>query len=152
LIICHSQPVEKIVLRGPVIVMVLAATAIPIELRSPTYEASGFSVSAPLLSDVFANILGYVPAGIVLWDLGPLRAVITAIVIAVSAEIAQLVMAHRDPSIHDVISNVVGAILELAFASHCKLHRPTLGASRVKSQIAAVLAVMIVWCCLDDIG
>ena len=35
--------------------MVLAATAIPIELRSPTYEASDFSFSA---SDVLSNILG----------------------------------------------------------------------------------------------
>jgi hypothetical protein len=153
LIICHSQPVKKIVLRGPVIVMVLAATAIPIELRSPSYGASGFSVSASLLSDVLANILGYVPVGIVLWDLGPFRGVITAIVIAVSAEIAQLVMAHRDPSIHDVLSNIVGAILGVAIASQCKIHQPALAVSRVKSQIAAVLALMIivaVWTTSDD--
>ena len=82
--------------------MVLAATAIPIELRLPTYEASGFSVSANLVTDVLANIIGYVPVGIVLWDRGPLRAVTTAAGIAIFAETAQFVMAHRDPSILDV--------------------------------------------------
>jgi Concanavalin A-like lectin/glucanases superfamily/VanZ like family len=153
LIIRHSRPVERIVLRVPVFVMVLAATAIPVELRSPTYDALGFSVSASLLSDVLANILGYVPVGIVLWDLGPFRAVTTATVVAIFAETAQLVMAHRDPSIHDVLSNVGGAILGVAIASHCKFHRPALAVSQVKSQIAAALALMIVvavWMTSDD--
>ena len=77
--------------------MVLAATAIPIELRLPTYEVSSFSVSTNLITDVLANIIGYVPVGIVLWDRGPLRAITTAAGIAIFAETAQLVMAHRDP-------------------------------------------------------
>jgi hypothetical protein len=57
------------------------------------------------------------------------------------------------PSIHDVLSNVVGAILGVAIASHCKLHRPALAVSQVKSQIAAVLALTIVvavWLTSDD--
>jgi VanZ family protein len=142
--ICCSRPAERIELRVPVIVMVLAATAIPVELRSPTYEALGFSVSASLVSDVLANILGYVPVGIVSWDLGPSRALTTAIVVAMFAETAQLFITHRDPSMVDVASNVVGAILGVAIASHWKIRLPALAVSQGKSQIAALLAVMIV--------
>jgi glycopeptide antibiotics resistance protein len=106
--------------------MVLAATAIPVELRSLTYGVSGFSISASLLSDVLANILGYVPVGIVLWDLGPFRAVTIAGIVAIFAETAQLFMVHRDSSIHDVLSNVVGAFLGVAIASHASCIDPHL--------------------------
>jgi VanZ family protein len=140
----RSRPAERIELRIPVILMVLAATAIPVELRPPTYEALRFSVSASLVSDVLANILGYVPVGIVFWDLGPFRAVTTAVVVAMFAETAQLVIVHRDPSMVDVVSNVVGAILGVAIASHWKIRSPALAVSQGKSQIAALLAVMIV--------
>ena len=126
--------------------MVLAATAIPVELRSPTYEASGFSVSALLISDVLANILGYVPVGIVLNNLGPFRAVMTAAVVAIFAETAQLIMAHRDPSIIDVLSNVAGTVLGVAIASHWNIRAPEIAVSKGKSQIAALLAVIIVVC------
>ena len=124
--------------------MVLAATAIPIELRLPTYEASGISVSTEFVSDVLANIVGYVPVGIVFWDRGPLRTVTTAAGISIFAEIAQLVMAHRDPSIVDVISNVVGAILGLVIASHWKIRLPALAVTQRKSQIAALIAITVI--------
>ena len=120
--------------------MVLAATAIPIELRLPTYEATGFRVSTYLITDVLANIVGYVPVGIALWDHGLLRAVTTAAGIAIFAETAQLVMAHRDPSILDVLANVVGAILGVAIAFHWKIRLPQLAVSQRKSLIAALIA------------
>ena len=140
----RSRPAERIELRVPAIVMVLAATAIPVELRWPTYEASGFSVSASLVPDVLANILGYLPVGIVFWGLGPLRAAAMAAAVTIFAETTQLAIAHRDPSIIDVLSNIVGALLGMAIASRWKIHLPTLAVSRGKSQIAALLAMMIV--------
>jgi VanZ family protein len=139
-----SFPVDRIELRAPVIVMVLAATAIPIELRPPAYEASGYSLSASLAADVLANIFGYVPFGIVLRDLGRLRAVATAAGIAIFAETAQLVMAHRDASIVDVLSNVVGAAFGVTIAYHWKIPLPALVMSRWKSQGAALLAAIMV--------
>jgi VanZ family protein len=139
-----SFPVDRIELRAPVIFMVLAATAIPIELRPPTYEASGHSLSASLAADVLANILGYVPVGIVLRDLGRFRAVATAAGVAIFAETAQLVMAHRDASIVDVLSNVVGAGCGVTIACHWRIPLPALAVSRWKSQGAAVLAAIIV--------
>jgi Concanavalin A-like lectin/glucanases superfamily/VanZ like family len=133
--------------------MVLAATAIPVELRWPTYTASGFHGSTSLVFDALANILGYVPVGIVLSDLGPFRAVTTAIVLSIFAETAQLVMVHRDPSTVDVLANSVGAILGVAIACRWKIPLPTLTVCQGKSQIAALLAVLIVvglWARPDD--
>jgi hypothetical protein len=124
--------------------MICAATAVPVELRSPTYEFLDFSFSAWLTLDALANVLGYVPAGIVLRGLGPFRAVATAAFLSAFAEAAQLVMVHRDPSVVDVLANVAGAIVGVAIASHWNIRRPVLLLSKGKSQIAALLAGAII--------
>jgi hypothetical protein len=136
----HRVPAATIGLRLPLIVMVLAATAIPIELRWPTYAAPVLTLSAWFASDVLANIAGYVPVGIVLADLGRSRAVAVAAGMAIFAEATQLVMVHRDPSIADVASNVAGAMLGLAMASRWNIALPALAVSRGRSRIAALLA------------
>jgi hypothetical protein len=140
----RTRPAESLELRVPVIMIVLAATAIPVELRSPSYEFSGFSFSAWLTLDALANVLGYVPVGIVLWDLGPFCAVATAAFLAAFAETAQLVMVHRDPSVVDVLANVAGAIVGMAIASRWNIRRPVLLLSKGKSKIAALLAGSII--------
>jgi len=95
-------------LRAPVILIVLAATAIPVELRPVSHVTVDFGVYA---SDVVGNIVGYVPLGIVLGELGLLRAVITAAVMSAFAEFSQLAMMHRVCSAIDLASNVIGAFL-----------------------------------------
>ena len=133
--------------------MVLAATAIPVELRAPHYEPGSFGTFASLTSDVLANVLGYVPVGIVLRDLGLLRAVTMAAVITMCAETAQLVMMHRDPSLVDVVTNSVGAVLGVAIGSRWQIGVPMLAVRRGTSPIAVLLAVMIgvgVWMTAGD--
>jgi hypothetical protein len=131
-------------LRAPVIAMVLAATAIPIEPRWPAYAASDFGITATLVLDVIANVLGYVPVGIVLRDLGLVRALMTAAGMTILAETAQLVAVHRDPSIIDALSNITGAILGLAAASLWKIGLPSLAVSRGRSLVAALLAALLI--------
>ena len=63
----------------PIIALVLAATAVPIELRWPTYDTSGFGLSVSIVTDVIANVLGYVPVGAVLSSLGTRRAMATTL-------------------------------------------------------------------------
>jgi hypothetical protein len=121
--------------------MVLAATAIPIELRWPAYGVTRFSLLAWYGIDVLANIAGYVPVGIALSGLGRSRAVAVAAGMAVFAEAVQLFMVHRDPSIADVLSNVAGAALGVAIAVRWKIALPALAVSQGRSRIAAVLAV-----------
>ena len=95
-----SRPAEGITLKWPVIVLVLAATAIPIELRPRGIAPLGFSVA---VDDVLENIAGFLPVGIVLAELGFLRAVGAASLLSTFAETGQLMMVYRDPSAIDVV-------------------------------------------------
>ena len=98
-----NRSTTGITLRAPVIMLVLAATAIPIEWRPLGDVPLGFDVQ---VSEFAANVAGYVPVGIVLGDLGPLRAVVCAALISTFAESSPFFMLHRDPAAIDVASNV----------------------------------------------
>jgi glycopeptide antibiotics resistance protein len=80
-------------LRAPVLIMVLAATAIPVAFRPPQQpELLPSSIEA---YDVLANIAGFVPVGFVLADLGPVWAVMAAALLSLFAETSQIVMVYR---------------------------------------------------------
>lgn len=104
-------------LRVPVILLILAATAIPVELGPPT--TVGLSVQ-PI--DVLQNILGYLPVGMALAGLTAVHAIAVAATVSVLAESGQFIMVHRDPSVVDVAANVFGAGLGFAVAVLCRLH------------------------------
>jgi Concanavalin A-like lectin/glucanases superfamily/VanZ like family len=135
-----SRPAEGIALKWPVIVLVLAATAIPIELRPWGIAPLGFSVE---VDDVLENIAGYLPVGIVLAELGFLRAVGAAFLLSTFAETCQFMMAHRDPSAIDVFSNVIGAILGAGISQRWGIQSPVLKISRRRGLAAAVLAFAV---------
>src|SRR5262245_9810932 len=99
-------------LRVPVLTMILAATAVPIAFR-PLQPAELFPVNAYDINayDIMANIAGFMPVGIVLAALGPVRAMIAATLLSMFAETSQLVMAYRISSLIDVATNVLGAVL-----------------------------------------
>ncbi len=71
-----TRAAARITLIAPVIFLVLAATAIPIEFRALGEVKPSFAVDD--LSDIVANIIGYLPVGIVLGRLGLLRSVVAA--------------------------------------------------------------------------
>src|SRR5262245_16734370 len=95
----------------PVIFLVLAATAIPVEFRLPEKIRFAFSSRIDDSVDILLNIVGYLPVGIVLREFGPLRAIVLAGLLSMLAETSQVVMMHREPSLVDVVSNVGGAAL-----------------------------------------
>ena len=95
-------------IRFPLILLVLAATAIPVELQP--LPARGPDISFHFF-DIAANIAGYVPVGIVLGGLGALRAVGSATLMSGLVETGQLFMEYRFPSPIDIASNVIGAAL-----------------------------------------
>jgi VanZ family protein len=134
------RPAVRIMLRLPVILMVLAATAMPVELRPLYYATLNFGIS---VSDVVANVVGYVPVGIVLGGLGPLRAVIVASLISTFAETGQLMMMHRTPSPIDIASNTIGAILGMIFCVRWGMRAPGFRLNRWKALVAAALAFML---------
>jgi glycopeptide antibiotics resistance protein len=96
-------------LRIPVIVLALAFTAVPMEVR-PLSEgiADVFNMSLDV-PDVIANIAGYIPIGIVLATRSAWPAIGVATAVSGLAEASQVVTTGRSPSIIDLFTNVVGA-------------------------------------------
>jgi hypothetical protein len=133
-------------LRAPVLAMVLAATAIPIALRPlQQTELLTFSIGADEIDavDIVANILGFVPVGIVLAALGPVRAVTAAALLSLLAEVSQLVMLYRFPSLIDVATNVLGATLGVIVAVYHNL-KPEFTATRWIGAGAAALSALLI--------
>jgi VanZ family protein len=137
----NVRPADQIDLTIPVIFLVLAATAIPVEFR-PLEEAK-VSFTVDDFSDVLTNVVGYVPVGIVLGRFNLLRTVLIAGLISVFAETSQLVMAYRDPSLSDVVSNVVGAVLGYFLSVFWKIRVPAFRATRWRAVLAALLALSV---------
>jgi hypothetical protein len=128
-------------LGAPVLAMVLAATAIPIALRPPQ-PPEWFPLSLDAY-DVLTNIAGFVPVGIVLAAIGPLRAVTVAALLSLLAEVSQLVMLYRSPSLIDVATNVLGAILGVIVAVRYDL-KPEFTATRWIGTGAAALSALLI--------
>lgn len=144
-------PTPRMTLTIPVLFLVLAATAIPIEFR-PLGEAP-MSFEFNDIPDIVENIVGYLPVGIVLGGLGLLRAVCIASLISMCAETSQLVMMHRDPALADIVSNLVGAALGVLASGLWRRRSPTLQIDRWKAVLAAMLAcalVLYIWSMAGD--
>lgn len=117
-------------MRLPIVLLILAATAIPIEWRRPALDIMERGVD---VVDAIENIVGYLPLGVATATLGMARAIVFSGLLSLGAESAQLVMAHRHPSLVDVVSNTLGAGLG-AFVAHRYRLQPHL---RVKPSVAA---------------
>jgi hypothetical protein len=121
-----------------VIFLVLAAIAIPIELRSPGHHSTvDLSIDA---SHAFVNVLGFVPVGLVLGEFGVLRALAAAALMSGLAETGQLVMLYRDTSVTDFVANVMGALLGAVVSAHWKVRSPTLRIDRWTTFVTATAA------------
>jgi hypothetical protein len=127
--------------RLPVLTMIVAATAIPVELRVPSRAALGSNFFA---TEFLANIVGYIPAGVVLSGLGSAAAVLVSAAIATLAEIGQLFMAHRDPSVVDIAANALGAAIGAVACARTGFAWPFIGVTRTRALLAAIIAAVIV--------
>ena len=136
-----NRAANRISLGVPVVFLVLAATAIPVELRPLGHATLEVGVKA---SDFFENVVGYVPLGIVLAGLGPLRAVIAATLISAIAETSQFVMMYRFPAVADVASNAIGAILGIILSARWRIRAPGFRMTRGQALVAAGLALVLV--------
>jgi hypothetical protein len=130
-----SIDVRRVSLRAAIITLVLAAIAVPVEVRAPRL--------VPLTidgQDFVENIVGFVPVGLVLARYGVLRGILVAALLTVGAESAQLFMVDRDPSVLDVIANVVGTLLGIAAARRWHIDDVRLTADKRTGLVAAALA------------
>ena len=132
----------------PVIVLVLAFTAVPIELRPlmlvPGSLASFFFLHVDV-SDIVANILFYIPFGLAFASRGVWTALKLAAGISLFAEACQLFAWGRASGLTDVSANVLGAIVGLAITWQWKpdwrVRPPYFAIGRVAGAIAAALAL-----------
>jgi hypothetical protein len=125
-----------------VIALVLAATAVPVELRSPRGVAFGFGIDP---YDLLVNICGYVPIGAVLAVSGAARTLSVAALMAVVAETSQVFMVHRDPSVLDIAANIAGATVGLAISRLFNSRRASVAIGQGRAAMAAILAASIVF-------
>jgi len=131
---------DRVKLLMPVIVLVLGATAIPVELRRFHFATLALGWNA---LDLVENLILYVPVGVVLTRLGFWRAVMIATLLSLFAETCQLFMMHRYPSPSDLAMNVAGAMTGLLISRRWRIH---VAAIRVNVRTAwlSVLAALAI--------
>jgi hypothetical protein len=134
------RPGDRIALAAPIIWMVLAATAIPIELRPHGRAPLDWGTGT---SDFAENILGFVPVGIVLAEYGLLPAVLGAAAMSLLAETSQLWILYRDPQPADVAANVIGGVLGAIICNRYRIRLPDLPINRMISLAAAAMAILL---------
>ncbi len=122
--------------------LVLAAIAIPVELRPLGRATLGFSIGA---LDVAENIAGFGAVGVVLAELGFLRATMLGALISILAEGSQFFMVHRDPSAIDVVSNTVGTMVGAFIGMRWSLHSPGLRIGKWKAGLATAMAAALIF-------
>jgi len=141
-----SRQSARIGLRFPLMVLVLAFTAIPIELR-PFERArlANIFVASLDMPDIVANILGYVPFGFLFASSGKWVTFAVSTSVSVLAETTQVISKSRSPALIDVATNVLGAAIGLGIVQRWKpawkTKPPELLADRRAAAVAATLAL-----------
>jgi len=150
--VIFAKPAKHMALRLPVIVLVVAFTAIPMELRPLTREGLAAALEMNLgvadMSDIVANIIGYVPVGIVLASRGAWPTVGVATAVSLSAEVGQLFSKGRSSSLIDVATNLIGALIGLVISGRWKARlrneTPRIGIDRRTASVAGAVALAYV--------
>lgn len=136
---------RHLALRVPVVVLVLAFTAIPTALRPlDSGTLAGvirFTLDVP---DIVVNILGYIPLGVVFASKLRWRTIGIAALVSLFAEATQLWTDGRSSSAIDVATNIAGAAIGVAIAARWKNDTARIAATTRIAAVAAVLAVMVV--------
>jgi hypothetical protein len=124
----------------PLISLVLAATAVPIDLRFESFALS-WKIEP---FDLIANFVGYVPIGMVLARLGPARAIALASLIAVLAESTQVFAMFRFVSPLDAVWNSAGAVIGVLVSNVFGARVPLIPLNARSGTIAGLAAIAIV--------
>jgi hypothetical protein len=128
----------RIALQAPAAALILAATAVPVELRHATLANLYVRLNP---TDILLNFLLYVPFGAVLAPAGFFRAVSAAAALSAVAETAQIVSANRFPGAMDVVANITGAAVGALLGSLVRVPRVALS-KRLAALCLAAAAVL----------
>ena len=134
-------PVKQMTLQIPVIVLVLAFTAIPVEMRPPGQAVADLFDLRWGLADVIANVVGYIPLGLVLAVRGAVAAVAVATIVSGLGEASQVFIEGRWPSLIDIATNVIGAVIGWGINARWKILPVRIRITRRGALLAVVLAL-----------
>ncbi|TPJ81055.1 LamG-like jellyroll fold domain-containing protein [Mesorhizobium sp. B2-6-2] len=123
------------------LLLTLAAIAVPVEMRDLGHATLDFRAYP---GDFVANVLGFVPVGLVFARVGRLQAIVAAALLSTTAEVSQLVMMYRDPSGADILANTIGAALGAGIGTYWELRPPELALNRWTGWGGAIGACAIV--------
>lgn len=132
--------VNAIALRVPIVTLVLAATAVPVELQPLNGATISFRFGT---ADIITNIAGYLMVGIVFAHRGWVRAMAAAVLLSALAEASQLMMMHRVASGVDVAANLCGAMVGIFISKQMRMDRPGLEINRWLGYGAATAALVL---------
>lgn len=138
------RPVKQIALHIPVIALVLAFTAIPMELRPPGQDISDVFDFRLNVTDIVANVVGYIPVGLVLASRRAWPAVGMAAAVSGLAEASQVFTKGRSPSLIDLATNVIGAVIGWYIGTRWKIPPPRIGIGRRGTFLATILSLAYV--------
>ena len=123
----------------PLIALVLAFTALPLEFRAvPARVPDLFRAG---LQDIVLNIVGYIPIGIVLAPSGAAKTILVGTAISGVAELVQVFSIGRSPSLVDLATNILGTLIGWYIARRLKVSLRFIVIGRGAGKIAAVLVL-----------
>jgi VanZ family protein len=125
---------------APVIALVLFLTAFPVELRTLNTAEVSWTSNLP---DALANVVGFVPVGMVLAKLRRWHAVAIAGLLSLAAETLQLLMAHRYSSPVDLLTNTSGAIIGWHLAGWLRCRSAVVPLNKRTAGLAAFLLFVL---------
>ena len=131
---------DRVMLLAPLIVLVLGATAIPVELRRFDFESLSWGCDR---MDLVANVLLLLPVGMALAGLGFWRAVMIAASISLFAETCQFFSVHRYPSPVDLALNVAGATTGLLIGRRWRIRTPAIRVNVQTAWLSLLVAVPV---------
>ena len=133
-----SMP-PRLQLGVPLIALVLAFTALPLEFRAvPARVPDLFRAG---LQDIVLNIVGYIPIGIVLAPSGAAKTILVGTAISGVAELVQVFSIGRSPSLVDLATNILGTLIGWYIARRLKVSLRFIVIGRGAGKIAAVLVL-----------
>jgi hypothetical protein len=124
----------------PLILLILAATAIPVELQAPGDLRLNWEF---VPTDLIANVIGYLPLGLVLSRRSIGYALAVSVLLTTAAETSQLFMLHRFPSLIDVTLNLAGAAIGWKLARMLKVPDPMVRLDTRTCRIALLMGAFI---------
>lgn len=131
---------DRVSLLVPLVVLIVGATAIPVELRR--FDLATLSLHFGL-RDVVVNLLLYAPVGVILVRRGFWPTVMIATFLSLSAELCQFFTVHRFPSPIDLALNVTGAIVGWMIGRRWRIDVPAFRVNVRTASLSALAALAI---------